>query len=148
MKNIKFLLPMLLILCAFCKKDSPSQVEQVLIDGVWLHMAYQIDDNNDGVFEDAAFPCQIADGWKFLSDHKFEIRDEVEYCDTDVDTLAIIPGTWALQDHETVIHVEIGEDFLVSDFKIHSINDTLLELRLYNDPITQAPPEERFVFRR
>ncbi|MFN0215326.1 MAG: hypothetical protein ACKVT2_13805 [Saprospiraceae bacterium] len=148
MKNIKLFLPVLFILCSFCKKDSPIQVEQILVDGTWYQKAYLTDDDGDGVFTDASLPCQYDDGWKFTSDNKFELRDEVEYCDTDVDSVFVIPGTWLLQNNETEIQIEIGGGFLILDCHIHSINDTLLELRLYNDPVTQAPPEERFVLRR
>lgn len=148
MKNLKPLLPILLALCAFCKKDSPSQVEQILIDGTWSHTEYLIDNDGDGVFEEASLPCQIGDGWKFATGNKFELRDETEYCDTDVDSVAIIAGTWELRENDTELYVEVDPDFLFFNFQVHSINDTLLELRLFNTPASQAPPEERFVLRR
>lgn len=148
MKNIQQFLPLLFTLCSFCTKDNPVQVEQTLVDGTWYQTAYLIDDNNDGVFEEASLPCQLGDGWKFAADHHYELRDELDYCDTDVDSVAVIPGTWELRNNDTELFVQIGAGFLDLNFKIHAINDTLLELRLYNDPSTQAPPEERFVLHR
>ncbi|MFN0033630.1 MAG: hypothetical protein ACKVUS_01100 [Saprospiraceae bacterium] len=145
---MKPFLPILLVLCAFCKKDSPSQVGQILIDGTWSHTEYLVDNDGDGVFEEASLPCQIGDGWKFSAGNKFELRDETEYCDTDVDSVAVIAGTWELRENDTELYVEVDPDFLFFNFQVHSINDTLLELRLFNTPASQAPLEERFVLRR
>ena len=123
-------------------------MEQILIDGTWSQAQYLTDDNNDGVFTDASLPCQLGDGWKFTADLKFELRDEAEYCDTDVDSVAVIPGRWLLQNNDTELYVEIDPDFLFFNFQIHAISDTLLELRQFNQPGSQAPPEERFILRR
>lgn len=139
---------MLLVLSSFCKKESPSQVEQILLDGTWSQSEYLTDDDNDGIFTDNSLPCQFGDGWKFTTGNKFELRDEVEYCDTDVDSVAIIPGTWELRNNDTEIFVTMETSFQDFNFQVHSINDTLLELRLFNLPNTQAPPEERIVLRR
>lgn len=139
---------MLLVLSSFCKKESPSQVEQILLDGTWSQSEYLTDDDNDGIFTDNSLPCQFGDGWKFTTGNKFELRDEVEYCDTDVDSVAVIPGRWLLQNNDTELYVEIDPDFLFFNFQIHAISDTLLELRQFNQPGSQAPPEERFILRR
>jgi len=148
MKNIHQFLPLLFVLCAFCKKDNTSQVEQILVNGTWYLEAYLTDDDEDGTFEDVTFPCQLGDGFKFAPNHAFELRDEIEYCDSDVDTVAVIPGVWALQNNNTVIDVNVGDGFLRFEFHIHTINDTLLELRTYLEPLTQTPQEERFVLKR
>lgn len=148
MKKIHHFLPVLLILSAFCKKETPQQVESILIDGTWVQYEYLTDDNADGIFTDASLPCQLYDGWKFSSDHTFELRDEIEYCDTDVDSVAVISGTWELRNNDTELYVEIDPDFLYFNFQIHSINDSLLVLRQFNTPASQAPLEERFVLRR
>ncbi len=148
MKKMYNVLPILVILCAFCKKDNVNSNEQILINGTWTQFEYLTDDDNDGVFTDNALPCQFGDGWKFTSDHKFELRDEVEYCDTDVDSVAIISGTWELRNNDTEIYVEIDPDFLFFNFQIHTINDTLLVIRQFNTPSSQAPLEERFVLKR
>ena len=148
MHYIKFLLPLLLILCAFCKKDNPPQVELILLNGTWVQYEYLTDDNTDGVFTDNSLPCQFGDGWKFTADHKFELRDEVEYCDTDVDSVSIIRGIWELRNSDTEIFVAMESSFQDFNFKIQSINDTLMELRIYNTPSSQAPLEERIILRR
>ena len=139
---------MLLILCAFCKKDSPSQLELVLIDGTWTQTAYLTDDDGDGIFTDASLPCQFGDAWEFTADNKFELRDEIDYCDPDVDSVFTFYGTWELRDNDTEIYVEIDPDFLFYNFKIQSISDTLIELRQFNTVSSQAPLEERFILRR
>jgi hypothetical protein len=72
----------------------------------------------------------------------------LDYCDTDVDSVAIIPGTWELRNNDTEIYVEIDPDFLFFNFQIHAVSDTLLELRQFNAPASQAPLEERFVLKR
>ncbi|MBC7773938.1 MAG: hypothetical protein H7246_00765 [Phycisphaerae bacterium] len=46
------------------------------------------------------------------------------------------------------VYVEIDPDFLFFNFQIHAISDTLLELRQFNTPASQAPLEERFILRR
>lgn len=148
MKNIQFLLPILLVLTAFCKKDNSVQIEEVLVDGTWFQTAYLTDDDGDGTFTDASLPCQLEDGWKFTADHNFELRDEIEYCNSDVDSVFVLPGTWELRNNDTELYVEIDPDFVFFNFHIHSMSDTLMELRLYNSPGSQAPPEERFLFRR
>ncbi|MBN8680947.1 MAG: lipocalin family protein [Chitinophagales bacterium] len=148
MKKIHHFLPVLLILSAFCKKETPQQVESILIDGTWIQYEYLTDDNADGIFTDASLPCQLYDGWKFNADHTFELRDEIEYCDSDVDSVVVIPGTWELRNNDTELYVEVDPDFLVFNFQIHSINDSLLVLRQFNTPASQAPLEERFVLRR
>lgn len=148
MKKMPLFLPFLLVLSAFCKKEKPQQVEQILIDGTWIQYEYLTDNNADGIFTDASLPCQLYDGWKFSADHSFELRDEIEYCDPDVDTVLVISGTWELRNNDTELYVEIDPDFLVFNFQIHTINDSLLELRQYNTPASQAPLEERFVLKR
>ncbi len=148
MKNFKFFFPTLLLLCSFCKKDSPSQIGDMLVNGTWIQNEYLTDDDNDGVFTDNSLPCQVDDGWKFTSDNKFELRDEVEYCDTDVDSVLVISGRWELRNSDTELYVEIDPDFLYFNFQIHSISDTLLELRQFNTSGSQAPLEERFILRR
>ena len=148
MKNFKIFLPTILLLCAFCMKDSPSQVGDILVNGNWMQFEYLTDEDNDGIFTDNSLPCQFADVWKFTLDNKFELRDEIEYCNTDVDSIAIIPGRWELRNNDTELYVEIDPEFLFFNFQIHSISDTLLELRQYNTPGSQAPPEERFILRR
>ncbi len=148
MKNFKLFLPALFLLCAFCKKDSPAQVELILANGTWYLEAYFTDDNEDGIFEDVIFPCQSGDGFNFSPNYQFEMRDEIEYCDTDVDSVFVLPGTWEMQENNTVVAVAIADGELVINYHIHSINDTLLELRIYESLITQEPQEERFVLRR
>jgi hypothetical protein len=145
---MNLLLPLLLVLSAFCKKETPQQVEQILIAGTWIQYEYLTDDNADGIFTDASLPCQLYDGWKFSADHTFELRDEIEYCDTDVDSVSVISGIWELRNNDTELYVEIDPDFLVFNFQIHTINDSLLELRQFNPPASQAPLEERLVLRR
>ena len=149
MKNIQHFLPVLLLLCAFCKKDNNVEnIQAILIDGDWVHTEYLTDDNNDGTFEDASLPCQIGDVWRFSADHTFQWRDETEYCDTDVDSVAIIQGTWELRNNDTELYVEIDPVFLSFNFQIFTINSNKLELRQFNDPATFAPAEERFGFVR
>lgn len=150
MKNIPFFLPLLLVVCAFCNKDntpSVSQVQQILANGTWYQHAYLTDLDEDGAFEDTSYPCQFGDGWKFSADNKFELRDELEYCDPDMDSVLVIPGTWELLDNDTKIHVEVG-GMPTFEFHIHAINDTLLEIRSYMNLLTQTPFEERVVLRR
>jgi hypothetical protein len=151
MKKSPFFLPFLLIVCAFCKKDSApnlSQVQQILVNGTWYQHAYLTDLNEDGLFEDTSYPCQFGDGWKFSADNQFELSDELEYCDPDVDSVLVIPGTWELRDNDSKIYMEFGGGFALFDFHIHSINDTLLEIRSYINLLTQTPFEERIVLRR
>jgi hypothetical protein len=123
-------------------------VEQVLVDGPWTLTAYLTDDDGDGVFTNAALPCQSGDVWVFMANRNFEMRDEIEYCDPDVDSVAIIAGTWELRNGDSEIFVTMDPSFQDFNFVVHSINDTLLELRLYNDPLLQAPPEERITLKR
>lgn len=147
MKKTFLALTLVIFFCSFCKKDNNTQTtETLLIDGDWVHTAYKTDDNNDGVFEDAALPCQIGDVWRFSADHKFQWRDEVEYCDTDVDSVAVYNGTWELRNSDTEIYVEIDPIFLYFTFKIQNISANALELRQYNDPASSLPAEERFAF--
>ncbi len=147
MKNIQYFLPFILLLCSFCKKDSSTgTTELLLIDGNWVTSEYLTDNNNDGIFEDASLPCQIGDVWRFTADHKFQWRDEIEYCDSDVDSIAVFNGTWELRNNDTELYVEIDPDFLFFNFQIHSINSNKLELRQFNDPATFSPAEERFIF--
>jgi len=148
MMNIKPFLPIFFALCAFCPKDSHSNLEQILLEGTWLHSGYYIDANNDGIFEEASLPCQIGDGWKFTADHKFELRDEIEYCNADLDSVSIINGTWELQNNDTEIFITMESSFQDFNFQLVFINDTIMKLRLFNLPSTQAPPEERIVLRR
>jgi len=51
-------------------------------------------------------------------------------------------------DRNLQTQIYIDPEFLFFNFQIHSISDTLLELRQYNIPDSQAPPEERFILRR
>lgn len=149
MKNLHFLLLLLLLPSAFCKKENtPVDVEEILIDGTWTQKEYLTDDDGDGVFTDASLPCQFGDGWKFAPNYSFELRDEIEYCNTDADSVAIIPGTWKLMNDDTEIYIEIESGFLELTLHIHSISDTLMELRIYNAPVTQAPLEERITLVR
>lgn len=99
---------------------------QFLVEGDWIHTAYQIDTDDNGSFEEAALPCQLGDVWRFTADNKFQWRDEVEYCDLDVDSVAIIPGTWELRNNDTELHVEIASGILVFDFQIFAINSSKL----------------------
>lgn len=148
MKKIQAFLPILFILCSFCKKDSPTEIEQILVDGIWIQSNYLTDDDNDGVFTDASLPCQFGDTWRFMANKKFELRDEIDYCDPDVDSVFTLSGIWELRNNDQELYVEIEPDFLYFNFQIFSINDTLLELRQFNSPSSQAPLEERFVFHR
>ena len=146
MKKISFALLVILLFCAFSQKDYKLQTELLLIDGDWVHTEYLTDANNDGIFENAALPCQIGDVWRFTADHKFQWRDEIEYCDMEVDSLAITHGTWELRNNDTELYIEIDPVFLSYNFHIHIINSNFMELRQYNDPSTFAPPEERLRF--
>ncbi|MDX1911919.1 MAG: hypothetical protein SFV22_10560 [Saprospiraceae bacterium] len=148
MKNVRSFFPLFFIFCTFCKKDSTSNVEQVLVNGAWTQTAYLTDDDGDGVFTDASLPCQLGDAWDFMSNGNFEMRDEIEYCDPDAMSVSIIAGTWELRNGDSELFVTMDPSFQDFNFVVHSINDTLLELRLYNDPTLQAPPEERLVFTR
>ena len=148
MKNLAFFLPILFVTGIFCKKENTVNTEQILVDGNWYHDSYLLDKDGDGVFTNELFPCQTGDVWKFDANNHFEIRDEIEYCNTDVDSVAIISGLWELQNNDSEIQIVIGLGFEVVQFKIHAINDTLLELRAYNDPGTPYPPEERVILKR
>jgi hypothetical protein len=77
-----------------------------------------------------------------------EIRDELAYCDPDLDTLVVLSGTWELRENNTKIYVEFGQVGPVFEFHIHSINDSLLEIRSYTDLLTQTPFEERITLTR
>ncbi|HAD13097.1 MAG TPA: hypothetical protein DCF33_11760 [Saprospirales bacterium] len=149
MKNTSAFFPILLILCAFCSKDQQNnQIFATLTSGSWYQKSYQTDQNEDGVFEESAYPCQIDDSWHFAQNNTFEIRDELAYCDPDMDTLVVLSGTWELRDNNTKIYVEFGQVGPAFEFHIHSINDTLLEIRSYMDFITQTPFEERITLTR
>jgi hypothetical protein len=152
MKNA-FMLVVILFLSSFCNKDNKpvdneSETHLLLVEGDWVHKSYLTDDNDDGVFEDTALPCQINDVWRFETDNSFQWRDELEYCDPDVDTVAIIKGTWELRNNDTEVFVSIAGGLETFNFQIHEINSTQLELRQFNDPSTFAPAEERFTFAR
>ena len=85
-----------LFLCSFCKNedDKPqNEVMNFLVEGDWIHTAYETDNNKDGIFEDSALPCQISDVWRFNTDNTFQWRDELPYCDEDVDSVAVFKGT-------------------------------------------------------
>lgn len=149
MKNTSAFLPFLLILCAFCSKEQPnSQIFTTLTSGTWYQKSYQTDQNEDGNFEESSYPCQINDSWHFEQNHNLKIQDELAYCDPDMDTIVVLPGTWELRDNDTKIYVEFGQGAAAYEFHIYSINDTLLEIRSYMNLITQTPFEERITLTR
>jgi hypothetical protein len=149
MKNTPVFFPILLILCAFCSKDQQkNQTFTTLTSGIWYQKSYQTDQNEDGIFEESSYPCQINDSWHFESNNTLEIRDELAYCDPDLDTLVVLSGTWELRENNTKIYVEFGQVGPVFEFHIHSINDSLLEIRSYTDLLTQTPFEERITLTR
>jgi hypothetical protein len=148
MKKVFFCpIPALLMICAFYKTGL-SPVETVLTSGNWSYMEYQIDENDDGMFENAGLPCEEGDIWHFSADHTFEMRDEVTYCDSDVDSMVVISGTWELRNDDTELYLEVDPDFLHFNFDIQFIDNRDMELRAYNTPESSQPLEERFIFHR
>lgn len=149
MKKISFAISMLLFCSAFATLGHLDQSTLFLVDGDWTQTQYLTDEDNDGVFEDTSLPCQIGDVWRFTPDHKFEWRDEAEFCDADADSVSIITGVWQMRNNNTELYMEVDPVFINYHFLVKTLTANTLELRLLNDdPSTYAPAEERLVFTR
>lgn len=147
MKNIKYFLPIFVIFCSFCEKNTPSQVAVSLTNGAWIQSEYLEDWDKDGVFDDAARPCEKDDTWNFQTDMKFELKENGDPCDVDTGLL-VFYGNWEFQENETILRVVLAHGFNVDDYQIESLSDTLLVLNWINPDNPEGPVEEKFILRR
>jgi hypothetical protein len=150
MKQLKIVFPALLLLCTFCNNDEGPTADEILADltsGPWVQSEYWVDPDHDGVFEDGARPCEKDDHWDFKADGLFELRENGDPCDPTTGLITFY-GIWTLPSTESrILHIELANGFVMDDYNIVAINDTLLEIH-YIDPGHPTIIDQKFVLRR
>ena len=111
MKKILFtvMCHILIVATPSCKKDEPGKSvskTDLLTTGSWKMVAYQVDDNGDGVFESDIFSqfdaCFTDNFYTFKANGQFEMNEGAAKCD-DTDPQTDVRGWQFTQDEKNLV---------------------------------------------
>ena len=147
MKQLKFFLPILLLLSSFCNNEEEVLVVENLTSGKWTLLSDFLDESGDGIFTEQLDDCNLDDTWDFKTDGKYYNADESILCEPDLGPLDGW-GTWKLNENETELTMTTGGDIVIDEltFKIIAITSTSLEIHSISP--NNGPTREKIILKR
>ena len=147
MKQLKFFLPLLILLSSFCNNEENPNVTEELTSGKWILVSDLLDASNTGVFEEQLDDCNLDDTWDFKEEGKYYNSEETILCSPDQGAIDGW-GTWNLSEDETELTMTTGGDVVIDELKFKIITITSTKLVVHAISPNNGPTWEKITLKR